>query len=164
MHEGKKLFRCSICTECFDDGSKMKNHIVSVHEKENLMNSKPKELLCMNLFQKIEKAQPCDKCGDEFDSKRELKAHILSVHEGKKLYRCSICKACFAEGGKMKTHIVNVHGKGNLLHCKPKEILRMNLAHEVENSQVCGQCGDKFDNKRDLKRHHSLVHKGKSSF
>ena len=63
----------------------MKNHIVSVHEKKNLMNSKPKELLHMNLFQEIEKCQPCDKCGIEFDSKRELKAHILSVHEGKKL-------------------------------------------------------------------------------
>jgi hypothetical protein len=40
----------------------------------------------------------------------------------------------------------------------------MNLAHEIENSQVCGQCGDKFDNKRDLKRHHLLFHKRKKLF
>ena len=38
----------------------------------------------------------------KFDNRRELKGHILSVHEGKKVYRCPICKACFAEAIKLK--------------------------------------------------------------
>ena len=58
-------------------------------------------------------------------------------------------------------HIDSVHEKGNLLNCKPKELLGMNLAFEIENSQNCGQCGDKFDNKPDLKQHNASVHEGK---
>jgi hypothetical protein len=87
--------------------------------------------------------------------------HIISVYEGKKAYRCSICKFPFVDIRKLKMHIVSVHEKGNLLNFKPKELLGMNLAYEIENSQNSGQCGDKFDNKQDIKRHNSSVHEGK---
>ena len=114
----------------------MKRHIISVHEKGNLLNCKPKELVRMNLVHEIENCQTCRKCGNDFFNKRELKVHILSVHEGKKAYsdlpnnraanfipiigikfaarlfgrseyRCSICKVPFAAIRKLKMHIVS---------------------------------------------------------
>ena len=162
VHEGKKVYRCTICNACFVKASRMKRHMVLSHGKENLSNTKPKELLRMNLADEIEKIN-CDQCGEKFLSKRELKAHILSVHEGKKVYRCSICQACFAAGGKMKRHMISDHGKEHQ-NFKPKELLRMNLFHEIEKPQSCNKCGDVFDSKRELKVHNLSVHEGKKLF
>ena len=161
VHEGKKVYRCTICNACFVKASRMKRHMVLSHGKVNLSNSKPKEILKMNLADEIEKVN-CDQCGEKFVSKRELKAHILSVHEGKKVYGCSICKACFTDGGKMKRHMISAHGKEHQ-NFKPKELLRMNLFHEIEKPQSCNKCGDEFDSKRELKVHNLSVHEGKKA-
>ena len=68
---------------------------LTIHKMETHTFNKLKQLLTMNLVTKIEKAQICDKCNQKFDNNRELKMHISSVHEGKKMYRCSLCKAFF---------------------------------------------------------------------
>ena len=82
MHEGKKLYRCSVCKAYLTDLKAMKNHLVTVHEKEELLNCKSRELIQMNLFHILEKSQACSQCGEKLDNKRELKMHILSVLEG----------------------------------------------------------------------------------
>ena len=65
----------------------------------------------------------------------------------------------------MKMHIVSVHKKNkNLLNCKPMEILKMNLFHEIKKSQTCDQCGDKFSNRNDLKGHILYVHDKKKLY
>ena len=70
MHEGKKLYCCSICKAFFSDFRKLKIHLVSIHGKDSLLNCKPKELLALNLFHFI---------GDfQANEKRE---HILSAHD-----------------------------------------------------------------------------------
>ena len=38
---------------------------------------------------------------------------------------------------------------------------KMNLFHQIEKSQACDQCGEKFDNRRELKVHILSVHEGK---
>ena len=128
MHEGKKVYRCSICKDLFYDTNKIKLHIVSVHEKDKkLLTCLPKELIKRNLFHVIEKSQYCDQCGNKFGGKKELKAHTLSVHEEKNVYRCSLCKNFYNEIQNLKVHLVSAHGKDNQL--KPEELLKMNLCH-----------------------------------
>ena len=160
MHEGKKLYRCSICEAYLTDLNIMKNHLVTVHEKEELLNCKSRELLQMNLFHVLEKPQICQQCGDKLNNKRELKQHVLSVHEEKKLHRCSICKASFINIQNMKMHIVSVHGK----EWKPMELQEMNFVNEIEKSQSCDQCSKKFYSKNSLKGHILSVHKGKNMY
>ena len=106
----------------------------------------------------------CNQCGEKFDDKRELKGHVLSVHKEKELYRCSICNAWKTTFSLMKMHIVSDHKKENLLNCKSKELIKMNLLYKLEKSQTCDQCGEKFDNKRDLKGHILSVHEEKKVF
>ena len=159
MHEGKKLFRCSICKLCFIVRSNLKKHMISVHGMDNSLN--PFELQKMNLIHEVESSLNCEQCGEKFQNKRELKMHSISVHEGKVLYRCSICNFQNQTIQGMKTHIVFDHEKKNLLNCRPKEILRMNLFHQIEKSQTCDQCGEKFENKTELKKHKLSVHEGK---
>ena len=117
----------------------MKMHLISVHKEdlsEKIMNLMPKELIRKNLFHVLEKSRYCDQCGDKFGNESELKGHVLSMHEGKKLYCCSICKAFFSDFRKMKIHLVSIHGKDNLLNCKPKELLDLNLFHLIGDSQT----------------------------
>ena len=132
---------CSICMKSFSCKYILKKHVRRVHE-----------------------ANICEQCGEKFDEKRELKLHISSVHERKKLYKCSICHTCLIQASKMKLHMVSVHEKENLANCKPKQLLRMNLVHEVEKSQNCKQCGETFENKRNLKFHTYSVHEGKKLY
>jgi cytidine deaminase len=165
VHEGKKLYRCSICKAYLTDLKIMKNHLVTVHEKEDLLNCKSRELLQMNLFHILEKSQTCHQCGEKLDNKRNLKVHILSKHEGKKVYKCSICENFYFEFNKMKRHIVSVHEKDKkLLNCKPMEFSKMNLFQEMQKSQTCDQCGDKFRGKNELKGHIISVHDKKNLY
>ena len=70
VHEGKKVFKCSICKDIISDRNKMKRHLVSIHGKGYLMNFTPKKLLRMNLFFEIKDSQSSEK-----------KEHIVSSHE-----------------------------------------------------------------------------------
>ena len=163
-HEGKKLFQCFICKASFNRSTNMKPHLVSIHGKKNIMNCKIEELIGMNLCRRLVKSQTCDQCGKKFDNKRDLKGHNLTEHEGKKLYQCSICKASFNDSRNLKKHLVSIHDKNNIMNCKPKELVRMNLCSKLERSQTCDRCEEMFDSERELKGHILSVHEGKKRY
>ena len=54
VHEGKKLYKCSICNAWKTTLGLMKTHIVFDHDKENLSNCKPIQLLNMNIVHEFE--------------------------------------------------------------------------------------------------------------
>ena len=62
----------------------------------------------------------------------------------------------------MKRHIVSAHEKNK--NCKPMELLKMNIFHEIKKSQTCDQCGDEFSDKNDLKGHILYVHDKKTLY
>ena len=64
-----------------------------------------KRLEMIHTREKPYEQKTCKECCDKVDNERELKEHVSSVHGGKKVYRCPICKACFAEASKLKRHI-----------------------------------------------------------
>ena len=109
LHEGKKLYGCALCQARFPDPQKMKTHIISVHQKHNLTNCLPQQLVKINIANEIGVAQTCEKCSETFSSTRDLRIHIASVHDGKKLFRCSFCKAGFVENRLTKMHMESVH-------------------------------------------------------
>ena len=61
-------------------------------------------------------------------------------------------------------HIISGHGKDNLINCKPKELLKMNLIHEIVKPQTCDQCNEMFENQRNLKMHILSKHEGKKVY
>ena len=179
----EKEFKQESHTEKTDSSDKLETNVNSVSNIENVefitkSEERNETYVCnksysskkildrhLRLIHLVEKSHICGKYGKEFDNKSELKGHILSEHEGKKLYRCSICNASFTRTKNMKMHIVLVHGNyKNLLNCKPKELLNMNLVHKLEKSQTCDQCGEKLDNKRELKVHILSVHERKKVY
>ena len=64
----------------------------------------------------------------------------------------------------MKMHIISGHGKDNLINYKPKELLKMNLIHEIVKPQTCDQCNEMFENQRNLKMHILSKHEGKKVY
>ena len=120
FEEGNEVWKCSICTKEYSTKKNLKRHLVIVHEAG--------------------KSHICGKCDKKFGDRKELKGHVLSEHEGKKLFQCSICKASFNDSASIKVHLVSIHGKNNIMNCKPKELIRMNLCSKPERSQTCDQC------------------------
>ena len=114
VHEEKELYICAICNDWRPNIVSMKTHIVVEHDKPDLLNSKPKEFLKLNLIRKLEQSQSCDQCGEKFGNKRELKGHVLSVHEGRKVYECSLCRKPFFSCSKLKNHLIAGHGQKNI--------------------------------------------------
>ena len=64
IHEGKKKFKCDICSSKFTSKQSMNIHIAVIHEGK--------------------KQFKCDICNAEFTSKHGMKGHIATIHEGKK--------------------------------------------------------------------------------
>ena len=85
VHEGKKAFKCGICTAEFTSKHSMRGHIATVHEGT--------------------KAFKCGICNAEFTSKHGMKGHIGTIHEGKKQFKCDICNANFGQKGDMNKHV-----------------------------------------------------------
>ena len=71
MHEGKQLHRCSFCTACFTAKINYKKHVISVHEKKNLLNPAPKS----------KKLYQCEFCESKFGIQKFLHAHLKKVHK-----------------------------------------------------------------------------------
>ena len=164
VHEGKKLYQCSICNAQFIAMKGTWNHLISAHGMNNLLNLKPLAVIKMNLIEVIEKSLKCKICGEKCENKKELEVHVLSVHERKTIFRCTICKYYNIEAKKLKPHIVHVHKEMDVSNYKLKDLIEMKLVLEIENSPTCDQCGDKFDDKNELKGHILLVHQGKKLY
>ena len=89
VHEGQKLFKCSICYERFSTSWNLNRHYDTVHEGK--------------------KPFKCSACDKSFTLDQTLKLHIASVHEGKKPFKCSTCDKTFSQSGILKLHIASVH-------------------------------------------------------
>ena len=61
VHEGKKPFKCDICSRGFGVKGNLNDHVKEVHEGK--------------------KPFKCDICDTKFARKSHLKNHITSVHE-----------------------------------------------------------------------------------
>ena len=89
VHEGKKPFKCSLCSQCFTRKNGMEKHISAVHEGK--------------------KPFKCTICDKSFGRKSHMELHISAVHEEKKPFKCSLCREAFTRKENLQKHISSVH-------------------------------------------------------
>ncbi|CAB0038673.1 unnamed protein product [Trichogramma brassicae] len=88
---------CEICQKSFESQSKLKRHIMAVHDQ-----SKP--------FQ-------CEICHKSFGHKGNLNKHISLVHDRSKPFECEICHKSFGHKGNLNKHISLVHDRSKPFEC-----------------------------------------------
>ena len=150
IHKGHKKNKCKLCPEFFPRSGLLKNHMKSVHGKEN-----------------------CDIC-DKFYDVYHLKKHIKIVHEGKNpkdeefRFKCESCDKSFASAQRLKGHYQCVHeGKTSKCDLCDKILGEYPLKHHIRQVHIdkklkCEFCENEttFPTVRILRKHVHSVHKG----
>ena len=88
VHEGKNLFKCTICMKGFSEHVKLERHILSFHS---------------------ENRSDCEVCSAHFESDIKANLHAISLHEGKGMLKCTICNKTFFGSLNLKKHILALH-------------------------------------------------------
>ena len=129
---------------------------MAIHERKELLNFKPKELLDMNHVHEIENPQNFEQSDNKIKSDVEIIIEkYLDINpdvefEGKKSYGCNICKTYFSSKSDLVSHIQLVHNE-KMVNEKPSECEAE--VHEDKNEH---------NNTLDTK-HAPSVHEGKKS-
>ena len=145
-----QLHQCDQCEKSFEDKTKLRNHIDSIHGGLKTFNcdfcdrkySNKRDL--ENHIKKHDSNSDyeykCDTCEKSFCSENEKVRHIYIVHKGHKSQQCGICKKTFTRFCFMKRHVKFVH-------------------EGVEMNELCSICG-KSIRPDHLKKHIKNVHEG----
>ena len=88
FQEGKKQFKCNVCSESYGRKGHLSRHMASIHDGK--------------------KPFKCEICSATFTLKNDLKTHSTSVHEGKKPSKCDICSAPFALKRYLNAHSASI--------------------------------------------------------
>ena len=102
IHEGKTIFRCSICGIMFAEEFYLKRHIEIIHEGKKPIHEEKK------LIPERDKTFECKHyliteniCPSKFARLSDLRKHVKAVHERKKESECPHCPAKFSEISKV---------------------------------------------------------------
>ena len=71
VHDGKKPYKCEICSFSSARNSDLIQHISRVHEGQRPFT--------------------CETCDKSFKTKGDLKSHVANIHERRKSFHCEIC-------------------------------------------------------------------------
>ena len=90
MHEdGVKPRECSICGKILSCGSSLRQHIITMHKKDNHF--------------------PCSKCNRKFPSKNRQKMHYKMAHMNFKPFKCGVCGNPYVRSKDCAIHIATKH-------------------------------------------------------
>ena len=173
VHRGHKKNKCKLCPELFSRSDLLKNHMKSVHEKENCdicdkfynIYQIKKHIKIVHEGKNADNEEfrfNCDSCDKSFASVQRLKGHNQSVHEGK-TYKCVFCDKNLGEPYTLKQHIRFVH-KDKQIKCEFCEnettfptarILRKHVysVHKGYKKHPCIKCGKCFINLEKVQEH-----------
>ena len=91
FHTNTKTFKCDKCEKHFKVKTKLKRHVLAVHEGI-------KEFKC----------EICDKA---FSQKSHKNSHMENVHEGIRNFYCDLCEnKSFVKSIDLRNHMKNYHG------------------------------------------------------
>ena len=131
IHEGIKPFECSVCFKRFVGNSKLRKHFSSVHEGKNF---------------------ECSLCDAKFSRQGNLKGHFESIHEGIKPFSCEKCDMNFAQKSNLKTHIAKYHPVGISNEDKTT------FTKDSTGKYACSICDNNYPFISYLKRHMKKYH------
>ena len=157
----------------FIDSSKLKKHILAVHEDHkcescgksfNQATYLKKHILIIHEGRKDYK---CETCGYRTGDASALTRHIYHVHEGQRDFQCQICQKWFARPKILKSHIKKIHEAKKDFKCdicgkicKKAGYLKLHRAACNGKRDYCDLCENTFHN---LKYHISFVHEGQGN-
>lgn len=136
--QGNILYKCTICTECFTEALKFKQHMY-MHEQVSLLKNDLPKLLKPGTYK-------CKFCSLLFDDGEKLKQHYGEKHEKElihiqpldQLYQCNICHDTFLDGSKLAQHQQSAHQRKNEVFILPKKSTEQSLQlqqHQVQTSR-----------------------------
>jgi len=157
-----KGYPCNLCNKYFATSSRLKRHAVTHSDARPYACTKcekaysSKGTLTLHMFKHSNKKFTCNICSRSYSGPQYLQGHIKSKHrELDDRFKCQFCGAKFLSGYKLNRHM---------------------QSHLGEKVLSCNQCTMTFNEKSELKKHLSNVHKngafnrrriyhtGKSSF
>ena len=114
---GIKTYQCGICSKKLKSSSKLKVHVITVHE--GLKNYKCEE--CNKAFgtqgvltthiervHKRTETHVCELCGKSYNNPQNLVYH-MKVHSGIKEFQCHYCGQEFFSKSCMQLHAKRIH-------------------------------------------------------
>ncbi|XP_029794560.1 zinc finger and BTB domain-containing protein 11 [Suricata suricatta] len=149
IHTGESKYLCSVCGKSFHRGSGLSKHLKKHQPKPEVRGyhctqceksffeaRDLRQHMNKHLGVKPFQCQFCDKC---YSWKKDWYSHVKS-HSVTEPYRCNICGKEFYEKALFRRHVKKAtHGK--------KGRAKQNL------ERVCEQCGRKFTQLREYRRH-----------
>ncbi|XP_065769687.1 zinc finger and BTB domain-containing protein 11 isoform X2 [Muntiacus reevesi] len=149
IHTGESKYLCSVCGKSFHRGSGLSKHLKKHQPKPEVRGyhctqCEKSFFEARDLRQHMNKhlgVKPfqCQFCGKCYSWKKDWYSHVKS-HSVTEPYRCNICGKEFYEKALFRRHVKKAtHGK--------KGRAKQNL------ERVCEQCGRKFTQLREYRRH-----------
>ncbi|XP_069469602.1 oocyte zinc finger protein XlCOF6-like isoform X2 [Ambystoma mexicanum] len=172
-HNGSRGFKCLHCSCYISDWGLMEKHI----EAHSQVNETYKCLICEKEFimrsawkfhkkshQEKQNVFKCTKCSSFYKSKSILNLHLACHYEDQ--YKCLHCDLMDKEWKKMYKHL-GTHDYGIHPHscteCEQRffrvaELKKHMAVHKKPSSSVCSLCGQAFECRRQMNRHHKRAH------
>ncbi|XP_060054420.1 zinc finger and BTB domain-containing protein 11 isoform X2 [Erinaceus europaeus] len=177
LHESQKQFQCEICVKSFVTQRSLQEHM-SIHTGE----SKYLCSVCGKSFHRgsglskhLKKHQPkpevrgyhCTQCEKSFFEARDLRQH-MNKHLGVKPFQCQFCGKCYSWKKDWYSHVKS-HSVTEPYRCNicgkefyEKALFRRHVKKATHGKKgrakqnlerVCEQCGRKFTQLREYRRH-----------
>ena len=167
MVPNDKPFECLICFKTFNQRTKMKEHLTSVH----VVGNKPFKCdvcektfslkTCLNNHVNNEACTfECGVCKKTFRFKRNLSRHFAVVHRKERLFECPKCPMTFSYKQMLERHMTavpHVGQKHNCRICKKTFYQKTNLKVHVINSHPNYYTQDEIEIREDGNEIHSVI-------
>ncbi|PAV74095.1 hypothetical protein WR25_22589 [Diploscapter pachys] len=105
IDDGKRTYKCTICSRSFEKRDRLRIHVLHVHE-----NHRPHTCtLCNKSFSQSSSLNKCSFCPKAFTASSILRTHIRQ-HSGEKPFKCAVCGKPFASHAAHDSHVRRTHG------------------------------------------------------
>lgn len=128
---------CKICLQSFGEDGMLLEHIRT---------------------HKVDDPYLCNECGQDFKDLLSLMAHSSRKHTSGQTFECSICGHTFPDANSLQTHVSCHTGNPpykSLVYVRTHCVVYVR-SHNVQQTNVCLECGETFSQKAELLDHKEI--------